>query len=154
MRDYGEKYLNWVAPAKSLIEAGVKTVLETDIHYTPTKGPFYYLEMLVTREVNGKVYAAREKIDRVTALKMATVWASEYVLKEKVLGSLEPGKLADLLILNRDYFTVPEAEIGTVTPVLTMVAGKIVNEASALRGKTLGPQVAEFGGKDAPGVIE
>ena len=58
--------------------------------------------------MNGKVYAGREKIDRVTALKMATVWASEYVLKEKVLGSLEPGKLGDLLVLNRDYFTVPE----------------------------------------------
>ena len=85
---------------------------------------------------------------------MATVWASEYVLKEKILGSLEPGKLADLLVLNRDYFTVPEAEIGTVTPILTMVAGKIVNENSALRGKTHGPQMAEFAGKEAPGVIE
>ena len=154
LRDYGEKYLNWIAPVKSLIEAGVKTVLETDIHYTPTKGPFYYLELLVTRSVNGKVYAGREKIDRVTALKMATVWASEYVLKEKVLGSLEPGKLADLLVLNRDYFTVPETEIGTVTPVLTIVAGKIVSETSALRGKSIGPQVTEFGGKEAPVVIE
>jgi predicted amidohydrolase YtcJ len=154
LRDYGEKYLNWVAPVKSLIDAGVKTVLETDIHYTPTKGPFYYLELLVTRNVNGKVYAGREKIDRVTALKMATAWASEYVLKEKVLGTLEPGKLADLLVLNRDYFTVPEGEIGTVAPVLTMVGGKIVSENAALRGKTHGPQVAEFGGKEAPGVIE
>ena len=80
--------------------------------------------------------------------------ASEYVLKEKVLGSLELGKLADLLILNRDYFTVPEKEIGTVTPILTMVAGKIVNENSALRGRTHGLQVADFGGKEAPGVIE
>ena len=154
LRDYGEKYLNWVAPVKSLIEAGVKTVLETDIHYTPTKGPFYYLELLVTRNANGKIYAGREKIDRVIALKMATVWASEYVLKEKVLGSLERGKLGDLLVLNRDYFTVPESEIGTVTPVLTMVGGKIVNENSALRGKTVGPQVAELGGKNAPGIIE
>ncbi len=154
LRDYGEKYLNWVAPAKSLIEAGVKTVLETDIHFTPTKGPFHYLELLVTREVNGKVYAAREKIDRVLALKMGTVWASEYVLKENVLGSLEPGKFADLLVLNRDYLTVPEGEIGTVAPVLTMVSGKIIHENSALRGRTRGPQVAEFGGKEAPGVIE
>ena len=62
--------------------------------------------------------------------------------------------MADLLVLNRDYFTVAESEIGTVTPILTMVAGKIVNENSALRGKTHGPQVAEFGGKDTPGVIE
>ena len=41
-----------------------------------------------------------------------------------------------------------------MAPILTMVAGKIVNENSALRGKTHGPQVADFGGKESPGVIE
>jgi predicted amidohydrolase YtcJ len=154
LRDYGEKYLTWVVPARSLIEADVKTVLETDVHYTPTKGPFSFLERLVTREVNGKVYAGSERIDRALALKMATVWAAEYVLKEHVLGSLEPGKWADLIVLNRDYFTVPEREIGTVTPVLTLVGGKVVHENTALRGKTVGLQPAEFGGRGSTPVIE
>ena len=149
LRDYGEKYLTWVVPAKSLIEADVRTVLETDVHYTPTKGPFSFLERLVTRDVNGKVYAGSERIDRVLALKMGTVWAAEYVLKDQVLGSLEPGKWADLLILNRDYLTVPEREIGTVTPVLTMVGGKAVYENPGFRGKTVGPQPAGFGGTGA-----
>jgi predicted amidohydrolase YtcJ len=147
LQDYGEKYLSWIVPAKSLIEAGVKTVLETDVHFKPTKGPFSFLELLVTREVDGKVYAGREGIDRVLALKMGTVWAAEYVLKEHVLGSLEPGKWADLLVLNRDYLTVPEREIGTVTPVLTLVGGKVVYENQDLRGKTMGLQPAEFGGR-------
>jgi predicted amidohydrolase YtcJ len=109
---------------------------------------------LVTREVNGKVYAGSERIDRALALKMATVWAAEYVLKEHVLGSLEPGKWADLIVLNRDYFTVPEREIGTVTPVLTLVGGKVVHENTALRGKTVGLQPAEFGGRGSTPVIE
>lgn len=153
LRDYGEKYLTWVAPANSLIETGVKTVLQTDVHYTPTKGPFSFLERLVTREEKGKVYAGSERIDRVVALKMGTAWAAEYVLKEHLLGSLEPGKWADLLVLNRDYFTVAQREIGTVAPVLTLVGGKVEYENPAFRGKTVGIQPAEYG-KGAKEVIE
>jgi predicted amidohydrolase YtcJ len=65
----------------------------------------------------------------VIALKTGTVWAAEYVEREKVLGSLEPGKYADLLVLNNDYFTVPEREIRKIKPLLTMVGGKIVYQA-------------------------
>ena len=101
---------------------------------------------MVTRDVNGTVYAGSERIDRVLALKTGTVWAAEYVLREQVLGSLEPGKWADLLVLNRDYLSVPEREIGTVAPVLTLVGGKAVYENPKFRGKTLGPQPADFGG--------
>lgn len=84
---------------------------------------------MVNREIEGKVYSGKERIDRVLALKTATAWAAEYVEREKVLGSLERGKYADLLVLNSDYFTVPEREIRKVKPVLTMVGGKIVYQA-------------------------
>ena len=52
-----------------------------------------------------------------------------FVFQEKNLGSLEPGKLADLLVLDRDYLTVPADEIKNVAPVLTMVGGRIAYEA-------------------------
>ena len=52
-----------------------------------------------------------EAVSRMTILKMWTNWASEYVMKENKIGSLEVGKLADLLILDRDYFTIPIDEI-------------------------------------------
>ena len=57
---------------------------------------------------------------------MATTWGSEFVLKEDEIGSLEKGKLADLLVLNKDYFTVPLEEIGGIYPLMTMVGGKVV----------------------------
>lgn len=134
LRDYGEKYTTWVAPVKSLINAGVRTVLEIDDRRMSERGTvFHYIDLLVNREARGKVYAGKERIDRVLALKMGTVWAAEYVLREDVLGSLEPGKWADLLVLNRDYFTVPEREIRTVRPLLTIVGGKVVYEDYALR---------------------
>jgi predicted amidohydrolase YtcJ len=130
MRDYGEKYLVWIVPVKSLIDSGVKTVLEIDDRDIFKVGTvFHYIDTLVNREVEGKVYTGKERIDRVVALKMGTSWAAEYVHRENVLGTLERGKYADLLVLNNDYFTVPEREIRKIKPLLTMVGGKIVYQA-------------------------
>ena len=68
------------------------------------------------------------------ALKMWTSWASEYVDKPDKLGSLETGKLADLLIIDRDYFTIPVDDLLKIRPLMTMVGGKIeVLQASLAR---------------------
>lgn len=129
LRDYGEKYLTWVAPVKSLIDAGVSTVLEIDDRDISKHGTvFHYIDVLVNREVEGRVYTGRERIDRVLALKMSTVWAAEYVMRENVLGSLERGKFADLIVLDRDYLTVPANEIRKIKVLLTIVGGKIVHQ--------------------------
>jgi predicted amidohydrolase YtcJ len=131
LRDYGEKYLTWVAPVKSLLDANVKTVMEVDDNEIFKVGTvFHYLDVLVNREVEGKVYNGRERIDRVRALKMSTSWAAEYVQRQNLLGSLEQGKFADLLILDNDYFSVPERDIRKIKSLLTMVGGKTVHQAS------------------------
>jgi predicted amidohydrolase YtcJ len=49
-----------------------------------------------------------------------------FLFQEGNLGSLAPGKYADLLVLNRDYLTVPADEILAIKPLLTMVGGKMV----------------------------
>jgi predicted amidohydrolase YtcJ len=131
LRDYGEKYLTWVAPVKSLLDANVKTVMEVDDNEIFKVGTvFHYIDVLVNREVEGKVYNGRERIDRVRALKMSTSWAAEYVQRQNLLGSLERGKFADLLILDNDYFSVPEREIRKIKSLVTMVGGKIVYQTS------------------------
>ena len=121
LRDYGEEYLKWNVPVKSLTDAGVKTVIELDVHLTARKNAFYYVQLLLTREAAGKVWNGSEKIDRMTALKMFTRWTSEYVLRENVLGSIEAGKWADLIILDRDYLTIPESDMSKMQVLLTMV---------------------------------
>ena len=49
---------------------------------------------------------------------------------EDKIGSIEPGKLADLVVLDRDYFTVPEVQIKQIKSLLTIVDGKIVHGVS------------------------
>jgi len=67
-----------------------------------------------------------EAVDRVILMKMMTSWPSYYMLREDRIGSLKPGKWADFLVLNKDYFTVPVDEIANVHPYLTVVGGKTV----------------------------
>ena len=82
--------------------------------------------MAVTRKYDGKVWQPNERLDRVHALKMWTSWAANYVQRPQKLGTLEVGKYADLAVLDRDYFTVPDDDIAKVRGVFTMVAGKVV----------------------------
>ncbi len=70
-----------------------------------------------------------EAIDRVSALKMATTWASEYMLAEDTKGTQEPGKYADFAVLEKDFFSIPVEEIRNgITVVMTGLGGKFVYE--------------------------
>ena len=64
-----------------------------------------------------------------TALKMATTWASEYMMAEDTVGTLEPGKYADFAVLDRDFFTIATEEIPDTTVVMTGLSGQIVYDA-------------------------
>lgn len=75
----------------------------------------------------------------------ATAWASEYVLKEDKIGTLEKGKLAHSLVLNKDFFTVPELELASIFPLMTVVGGKVVvlrrEFGEELHQEPVGPQI-------------
>lgn len=119
-QEVAEKY---ISPVKSLLDAGAKVVFEMD-----NDGYVWrFLERTITRKDNkGRLWGPQERVDRTTALKMITRWAAEYVLRPDKLGSIEPGKLADLVVLNRDYMTIPEEEIRGLESRLTILGGKIV----------------------------
>lgn len=120
---YGEKVANtFPSPLKSMLDAGAKVVLESDSNSYIWED----LEAAVTRkDRTGKVWAPQERIDRQTTLKMFTNWAAIYVLKGDQLGSIESGKIADLLVLDKDYLTVPEDQIHTIQPQVVIFDGKI-----------------------------
>jgi predicted amidohydrolase YtcJ len=87
------------------------------------------LEVLVTRKTrDGRVFGPRERIDRSTALLMMTRWGSEYVLAEDKLGSIEPGKLADLVVLDKNPLDpkIADADLSEIKVVATIIGGEIV----------------------------
>ena len=120
LEDYGPAIDSFILPLRTLLDQGIKVVGQNHTY----RSIGYYLTVFVTREVGGKVLGPEERLDRVTVLKMFTNWASEYVMKENDLGSLEVGKLADYLVLDKDYLTIPVAEIPTIRPQMTVVGGK------------------------------
>jgi Amidohydrolase family len=121
---YGETVANtFIVPVKSMLDAGDKVVFEED------RDTFVWhdLSILMTRKDKaGEVWGPQDRVDHATALKMATRWVAEYVLKPDKLGSIEAGKLADLVVLDQDYMTIPDEEVNDIRPQLTMLDGKII----------------------------
>jgi hypothetical protein len=121
---YGDPVANaFVVPVKSMIENKVHVSFESDRDvYT-----WHDLQILLTRkDLRGRTWGLQERIDKASALKMITRWAGEYVLKGDKIGSLEVGKYADLVVLDKDYMTIPDERVETIRPQLTMLGGKIV----------------------------
>jgi predicted amidohydrolase YtcJ len=134
---YGERAVTWVVPKKRLVEAGVYSSLELD-HAIGSSDltVFSGLYWMITRKAwDGKVYAPDQTVDRETALKIATTWGSYYVLRDDVLGSLEPGKWADFIVLDKDYLTVPVEEIADLRVLMTVMGGKVVHLVPSLAGE-------------------
>jgi hypothetical protein len=97
---------------------------------TVSPNPFVGLYALVTRKNNrGQEIAPHEAISREEALWTYTAAGTWLTREEDLKGTLEPGKLADLAVLDRDYFTVPDEEIKEIRVEMTVLGGRLIYEA-------------------------
>ena len=125
---YGMDALYKMQPVKSLIEAGIRPAAEAD-----TRGrfaaPLYNMQRWITRrDDKGRQLDPAEAVSREEALYMYTLWAAAYSGEEDILGSIEPGKLADLAVLGGDYLTFPEEDLDKLRVLMTVVGGEVVHE--------------------------
>ncbi len=115
-----------------MIESGVRLGLHEDgVHIAP-HNPWFALHYATTGlNVVGTQINAGQQISRQQALYLYTRGNAWYLNREDDLGSIEVGKLADLVVLDRDYFSVSDAAMRETRPLLTVVDGKIVYDANA-----------------------
>ena len=102
--------------------------------------PFTTLGWAVTGKMVGGATVLHETIDRKEALIAHTRQNARFVFREKQIGSLETGKLADLVVLDRDYLTIPADDIRNIRPLLTMVGGRVVYAEGGLQSAFAGSQ--------------
>ena len=113
-------------PLRMIQDSGIPWGLGSDATAVTPSNPFYTLWWAVTGKMIGGKQVLKQTITREEALIAHTRSNAPFLFQEANLGSLTPGKYADLLVLDRDYLTVRSDEIKDIKPVLTMVGGKIV----------------------------
>lgn len=113
-------------PLREVEESGIAYGLGSDGTKAAQINPFSSLWWAVTgKMLNGEVIT-RETLTREEALIAHTRSNAEMVFQEANLGSIAPGLLADMVVLDRDYLTVPLDDIRNIRPVATIVGGDVV----------------------------
>ena len=129
MRATGAKVLE-MPPFRSAQRSGIPWGLGTDAGIVSPYQAFFTLYFAVTgKDTAGRVILKDQPVTRQQAL-IAHTRSNAYLLfQEGNLGTIEPGKYADLVVLDRDYLTVAEEEIKDIQSVLTLVGGRVGYEA-------------------------
>jgi predicted amidohydrolase YtcJ len=113
-------------PVREYLDRGFLVAGGTDSAVVPYP-PLWVIYHFVTRDtISGGVMGADQKITRKEALQIETSNNAYLTFEEHIKGSIEPGKLADLVVLPEDILTCPEKHIEQMSVSMTMVGGRIV----------------------------
>jgi predicted amidohydrolase YtcJ len=127
---WGPQRAENVTPMATFLRERFLVAAGTDSPVIPYS-PFWALYHFVTRDtISGGVYGAHERISREDALRAYTINGAKLTFEDRIKGSLEAGKLADLVVLAGDYMTVPEKDIERMRVLATMVGGRFVYTAA------------------------
>jgi hypothetical protein len=125
---WGAERASWTTPMRFYLDQGVPTAGGTDSPVTPY-APMNVIYHFVTRDtISGGVFGADQRITREEALRVMTLNNAFLTFEENVKGSIEPGKLADLVVLSDDIMTCADGNIRSVEVEMTMVGGQVVYE--------------------------
>jgi predicted amidohydrolase YtcJ len=127
---WGRARAEQVTPVRTFLDEKLLVAGGTDSPVIPYN-PFWAMYHFVTRNtISDGVYGASQRITREEALRIYTINNARLTFEEGIKGSIEPGKLADLVVLSADFLTVAESAIPSIKPLATMVGGKFVHVAA------------------------
>lgn len=125
----GEERASRIMPLRTYLDADVPLALGSDAPVT-THNPFVGIYAATTRKtVYGRELGPDERISRIEAIRAYTRDAAWVTFEDDIKGTLSPGKLADMAVLDRDILSIPEGEIKETCSALTIVGGRVVHDA-------------------------
>ncbi len=129
MKAYGEERLKNMFALRSFLDAGIRPTIGSDYPPGPFE-PMMFLQSSVTRtDMKGTVWGANQKVTVAEAIKIGTINGAYASFEEKIKGSLEAGKLADLVVLGCNPFKEDPSTLITIPIERTMAGGKWVYES-------------------------
>jgi hypothetical protein len=124
-----ERYRENFKPGRRYLDHGVRLVASSDKPYQESANPFLGLYAMVSRkDKEGYPVAPHEAISREEALRTYTAAGAWLTREEHLKGTLEIGKLADIILIDRDYFSVSEEQIKDIQVDMTILDGEIVHD--------------------------
>lgn len=126
---YGEERTRHMFAMRSLLDAGLRPASSSDYTASPAD-PLMWMQSQVTRtDMAGHVWGANQRITVAEAIRCSTLNGAYASFEEHAKGSLEPGKLADLVVLAQDPFQVEPGALAQIAIERTMVGGRWVYES-------------------------
>ena len=126
--------MNNGSPFRLVLDSGIRAGMHSDSAHISPLNPWLHLYYATTGiNAAGELINAGQQLTRQDALRLYTRENGWFLRMEEKLGSIEPGKLADLVVLSDDYFTVPDEQIKRIRSVMTIVEGKIVHDTGVLQ---------------------
>ncbi len=117
-------------PLRTILDSGIRVGAGSDAAQISTLNPWLILYYMVTgKNSSGVLINDGQQVTRTEALRLYTSANGWFLKEESTLGSIEPGKLGDVVVLNEDYFNptaVPDERLKSIKPAMTIVGGKIV----------------------------
>ena len=119
-------------PFRRIVDSGIRVGMSSDGMQISTMSPWINLYYVVTgKNAKGELINDGQQLNRLEAIRLYTAANGWFLNAEDRLGTIETGKLADLIVLSHDYFdpsTVSDLKIKEIHPVLTVVGGKVVHD--------------------------
>ena len=128
-RRHGERAYA-MPPLKAIQDSGIMWGFGTDAFEVNQYRPFTTLYWAVTGKMVGGKVVNKQPISREDALVAHTRKNAYFFFRENDLGSIQPGRLADLAVIDRDYLTIPADQIKDIKVMMTMVGGRVVYDAA------------------------
>lgn len=120
-------------PVKTIVDTGAKIAFGTDFPVVPLNPMMGIYQAITRKDLAGKAWQESEGITVAQALKSYTAIPAFGSFREKELGTLEAGKIADIAVLDKNLFSISTEEILETKVKMTVMDGKIVHESQAVQ---------------------